>query len=662
MKLKILKIDPYLTPHQEALENRVNAFRSKRAELICENESLIGFANGYEYFGIHKLKDSWVYREWAPAADEMYFCGDFNGWDTSSHKMTRLENGIFEIVLKGKNALKVGEKIQAIVVKNSQILRRIPTYATRVVQDEKAQWCAEVSDVLFDNFKWTDSDFKPQKTPYIYECHIGMATEEYRVGSYSEFTKNILPRIKKMGYNTIQIMAIMEHPYYGSFGYQVSNFFAASSRYGAARELKELVNEAHKMGIAVLLDVVHSHAVKNTNEGLGAFDSTEYQFFHEGGRGYHSAWDTRLFNYNKNEVVHFLLSNLKFWMEIYHFDGFRFDGVTSMLYHDHGLGSAFVNYDMYFSGNTDDEAVTYLMLANELVHDINKNAITIAEDMSGMPGMCLKAEDGGIGFDYRLSMGLPDLFIKLIKEKRDEDWDMFWLWHELNSRRDREKSIAYCESHDQALVGDKTIIFRLCDSEMYWGMEKKQQNLVIDRGIALSKIIRFMVATCAGEGYLNFMGNEFGHPEWIDFPREGNGWSYHYCRRQWSLADNSALRYCELLAFDKAMLKLLKAERIMAKKAKSQWIDNNDKILLYTKGKTVFCINLNPHSSFENYFVPVEEKGEYSVILSSDDGEFGGFNRVDKSYIYKAKKTADGRLGFFCYLPSRTAIVLKKKN
>ncbi|MBE6683731.1 MAG: 1,4-alpha-glucan-branching enzyme [Ruminococcaceae bacterium] len=663
MALGIIKDDPYLAPFEKDLDLRIESYKAKRSELVSEGESLIDFANGYEYFGIHKTENGWVYREWAPGADEMYFTGDFANWNCYAYPMKRIENGVFEIYLEGVDSLCVGQKVQAIVIRNGEFMRRVPSYATRVVQNPVTyEFCAEVDDILFDGFEWTDSGFKPQKTPYIYECHIGMAQEEGRIGSFDEFTENILPRIKRLGYNTIQIMAIMEHPYYGSFGYQVSNFFAVSSRYGKASGLKRLINTAHKMGITVLLDVVHSHAVKNGGDGLNYFDGTHYQYFHEGARGYHTAWDTKLFNYNKNEVLHFLLSNLKYWMEIFHFDGFRFDGVTSMLYHDHGLGSAFTEYSMYFSLNTDTEAVTYLMLANELIHSINENAVTVAEDMSGMPGMCIPISDGGIGFDYRLSMGIPDLWIKLIKEYRDNDWDMFKLWYELTSRREKEKAIAYTESHDQALVGDKTIIFRLCDADMYWFMNKGSQSPIIDRGIALHKMIRLITATTAGEGYLNFMGNEFGHPEWIDFPREGNGWSYHYCRRQWSLADDKLLKYEYLLNFDKAMIKLLKSERILSKKAKSQWIDQNDKILLYTKKNNVFAFNFHPESSFTNYFVPVEEEGVYSVVLSSDDKEFGGFERIDKQFKYTAERTKDGRIGFFCYLPSRCAIVFKKQK
>lgn len=659
-KLKILELDPYLNSYEADLQLRMNLYNTKKNELTADLKKLVDFANGYEYFGFHKTTDGWVYREWAPAADKMFLTGDFNGWDIYSHPMERLENGVFELFLNGNDSLKVGQKIQAVVVKDGNVMRRIPLYATRVVQDKKTYlWCAEIDDT-FSEYNWTDSKFKPCSTPFIYECHIGMAGEDGRVHSYREFTQNVLPRIKADGYNTLQIMAIMEHPYYGSFGYQVSNFFAPSSRYGTSTELKELINTAHSMGIAILLDVVHSHAVRNTNEGLNEFDGTVYQFFHEGERGEHSAWGTKLFNYGKNEVIHFLLSNLKYWMKIFHFDGFRFDGVTSMLYRDHGLGSAFTDYGMYFSLNTDTEAVTYLQLANELVHSVNKNALTVAEDMSGMPGMCLPIKDGGIGFDYRLSMGVPDLWIKTIKELPDEKWNMGKLWYELTSRRPDEKNIGYCESHDQALVGDKTIMFRLCDAEMYTGMQKFGNNYIIDRGIALHKMIRLITASLAGEGYLNFMGNEFGHPEWIDFPREGNGWSYNYCRRQWSLVDNRNLRYCELNDFDKAMIEFLKKNDILKIKPICRWCHEDDKILIFTKKDFVFIFNFNPIKSFDGYYVPVESNGKYKCVLTTDSHDFGGYSRVDTDYIYETFLSSDKTVGFKCYLPSRSAIVMKK--
>ena len=659
-KKRILRLDPYLAPYETDIELRIENYKKKKKELLKKGECLSDFANGYKYFGFHKTDNGWTYREWAPAADRMYLTGDFCAWDIIACPMHKKDNGVFEIFLDAP-LLRYGQKVQTVVEYRGKLLRRIPLYATRVVEDSKTHlWCAELEDTMGE-YPWTDTDFVPEKTPYIYECHIGMSGEQGRVSTYFEFTEKVLPRIKKAGYNTIQIMAIMEHPYYASFGYQVSNFFAASSRYGKSDDLKALVDRAHNMGIAVLLDIVHSHASKNTTEGICAFDGTEVQFFHEGARGEHGAWGTKLFNYGKNEVIHFLLSNLKYWMETFHFDGFRFDGITSMIYRDHGLGRAFTDYSMYFSPNTDTDALMYLQLANELVHTLNPRAITVAEDMSGMPGMCLPIRDGGVGFDYRLSMGAPDMWIRLLKEKGEAEWDMWGIWHELTQRRPHEKNIGYAESHDQALVGDKTIMFRLCDAEMYTHMSRFTPSRIIDRGIALHKLIRLISASLAGEGYLNFMGNEFGHPEWIDFPREGNGWSYHYCRRQWSLVDDGNLRYRELGDFDAAMIRLLKDNSTLTKKIKNRWVSQNDKVLIYSRGELLFAVNMHPTSSFEGYFIPCD-KGEYSIVLSLDDVKYGGYARVSHEYTYKTVPTSNKKCGFFCYLPSHTALVFKKQK
>lgn len=662
MSYKIIELDPYLKPFEGDINLRMDLYKKKHKELVKRGTTLSDFANAHQYYGIHHVDGGWVYREWAPNAYQLYLEGEFNNWNKTSHPLKKLENGNWELYLPGNDALWDGCKVKTVVDANMTRTEHIPLYAHRVVQDSKTvAFCAEVVDDQI-KFDWTDASFRPEKTPFIYECHIGMAQEEGKIGTYREFADNILPRIKKAGYNTIQIMAIMQHPYYGSFGYQVSSFFAASSWYGQPRDLKYLVNKAHEMGITVLLDVVHSHAVKNTAEGINMFDGTEYQFFHSGSKGDHPAWGTKCFNYGKNEVIHFLLSNLKYWMHEYHFDGFRFDGVTSMLYHDHGLGTNFDDNHKYFSLNTHTEAITYLQLANELIHQINPQAITIAEDMSGMPGMCLPIRSGGVGFDYRLSMGVPDYWIKTLKEHRDEDWDLGKLWSELTIRRTKEKNVGYCESHDQALVGDKTLMFRLCDAEMYTGMSKLfPESMTIARGIALHKMIRLVTASLAGEGYLNFMGNEFGHPEWIDFPREGNGWSYHYCRRQWSLTDNHDLRYSDLNAFDKAMIEMLKVERVLTKAPVLSLLNHRDKVMVYEKGNLVFVFNFNPTKSFDGYQLPFPKAGKYKAILSTDDASFGGSARVDTQYVYTSQIQADGRMGFKCYLPSRSAIVFKKK-
>ena len=546
---RILELNPQLYDFSGDIDLRMSMYENTKKRLLGNGQSLSDFANGHQYYGFHHVDGGWYYREWAPSADQLYLEGEFNDWNKTSHPLTRVDNENWEIYLPGDDALWHGCKVKTVVDYKGTRTEHFALYTKRAVQNkENNTFDAEVVDDKW-TFLWTDQDFVGEDELYIYEAHVGMAQEEGRIGTYREFATKILPRIKKAGYNTVQLMAIMEHPYYGSFGYQVSNFFAASSWFGHPEDLKYLVNRAHKLGIRVLLDLVHSHAVKNTAEGINMFDGTTWQFFHDGVKGEHPAWGTKCFDYGRTGVLHFLLSNLKFWLEEYHFDGFRFDGVTSMLYHDHGLGTDFTSNDKYFSMNTNLDAITYLQLANELIRQVKPNAITIAEDMSGMPGMCLPIQDGGIGFDYRLAMGLPDMWIKATKTQ-DEFWDINKMWGDMCLRRPGEDSVAYVESHDQALVGDKTMIFRLADANMYTDMEKSTHNPIIDRAIALHKMIRLFTLGGGGEAYLNFMGNEFGHPEWIDFPREGNGWNFHYCRRQWSLKDNGLLKYQWLNDFD----------------------------------------------------------------------------------------------------------------
>ncbi|MCD7946300.1 MAG: alpha amylase C-terminal domain-containing protein [Clostridiales bacterium] len=657
---RILELNPQLKPFEGDIDLRMACYYGTKSRLLPDGGSLTEFANAYNYFGIHHVDGGWVYREWAPSAYQLYLAGEFNDWNITQYPMKRLQSGHWELFLEGDDALWDGCKVKTFVDANLQRTGHIPLYARRVVQNKDTlEWQAEVVDDR-KTFEWTDQDFKPAAADslYIYEAHVGMATEEERIGTYREFARDVLPRIKKAGYNTVQLMAIMEHPYYGSFGYQVSNFYAASSWFGKPEDLKYLVNRAHKLGLRVLLDVVHSHAVKNTTEGINMFDGTEWQFFHAGAKGDHPAWGTKCFNYGKDEVIHFLLSNLKFWMTEYHFDGFRFDGVTSMLYHDHGLGSNFDDDHKYFSMNTHVEAITYLQLANELVRQVNPNAITIAEDMSGMPGMCLPIQDGGIGFDYRLGMGLPDLWVRTVK-KKDEDWNLGQIWGDMCLRRPGENTVAYAESHDQALVGDKTLIFRMADANMYTDMDKAMHNPTIDRAIALHKMIRLLTLAGGGEAYLNFMGNEFGHPEWIDFPREGNNWSFYYCRRQWSLRDNGYLKYQWLGDFDHDMILMAKRKGLFQQRmADMKLLREEDKLLAFYRKGLLFAFNFNPTESFTNVLVPVPNNADYTVTLSTDDEKYGGQDLVE--HMTYPAKAFDGQYFVELYLPARTAVVLKE--
>ncbi|MCL1848946.1 MAG: alpha-amylase family glycosyl hydrolase [Clostridiales bacterium] len=659
---KILEYDPYLAPFAKDIARRMAHYLDKKARLLKDGQSLADFANGHLYYGFHRTEDGWVYREWAPNAEALFLFGEFNGWDTSSHPMEKLDHGNFAIYLPGADALWHGMQVKVHVQTKQESFDRIPLYIKRAVQREDHSFNGEIWEPD-KPFPWTDhgwGDRASQKNRhaalFIYECHVGISSEEYGVASFRYFTENILPRIARGGYTAIQLMAVVEHPYYGSFGYQVSNFFAVSSRFGTPDDLKGLIDVAHGLGISVFLDLVHSHAAANVLEGIAGFDGTAYQFFHAGVRGNHPVWKTKLFNYAKQEVIHFLLSNIKFWLEEYHFDGFRFDGVTSMLYHNHGM-TVFNTYAMYFSANTDPDAIAYLQLAADLCREVNPNCVLIAEDMSGMPGMCLPIAEGGIGFDYRLSMGMPDYWVKTIKEKRDEDWDLGQLWHELTTRRPMEKVIGYCESHDQALVGDKTIMFWLADKEMYWRMGKSEHSVIIDRAVALHKMIRLITCACAGDGYLNFMGNEFGHPEWIDFPRESNGWSYHYARRLWGLANDENLRYSCLLAFDQAMISLVKDNDILQYPTRLYLHNQSAKILLFFKGEYLFAFNFHPGKTYYAS-IQLDHPADCSLVLHTNWASFGGHMEDGGGDGLEYKK-AGTKSPLHMVVPSRSAKVYK---
>ncbi|KAG8748503.1 alpha-1,4-glucan branching enzyme [Ceratobasidium sp. 414] len=636
----VMQIDPWLEPFLPALSERYSYFERVRDHIESSEGSYDAFSQGFKNFGLNAQPDgSVVYREWAPNAVEASLIGDFNNWDRSSHRMSKDQYGVWAITIPSDNGRCViphDSKIKlSMVIPGGERIERLPAWIKRVTQD------LAVSPVYDARF-WNPSpehtyQFKHPRPPKpasarIYEAHVGISTPEGRVGTYKEFTANMLPRIKNLGYNIIQLMAVMEHAYYASFGYQVTSFFAASSRYGTPDELKELVDTAHSMGLTVLLDVVHSHACKNVLDGLNQFDGTDHQYFHGGGKGYHDLWDSRLFNYSHHEVLRFLLSNLRFWMDEYRFDGFRFDGVTSMMYLHHGIGTGFSGgYHEYYGHGVDNEAVVYLMIANDMLHQLYPDVITIAEDVSGMPLQCVVVDKGGVGFDYRLAMAVPDMWIKMLKEQKDDDWKMGDVAHTLTNRRYREKTIAYAESHDQALVGDKTLAFWLMDKEMYTHMsDLTPMTPIIERGLALHKMIRLLCHSLGGEGYLNFEGNEFGHPEWLDFPRAGNGNSYHYARRQFNVVDDPMLRYRYLNEFDSAMNWLEdKYHWLASEPAYVSLKHEGDKVIVFERAGLVFVFNFHPTNSFADYRVGVEVEGEYRPVLSSDEKRFAGQGRID---------------------------------
>ena len=649
--------DEYLRPFEEAIRGRAMNAYARANQLTGGKIPLADWAAAHEYYGLHRTRRGWVFREWAPNATSMWLVGDFSKWRTNRlYECMRIPGSdVWELKLPAK-AIKAGDNYRLEMRWAGGRGERIPAYARYVVQDPETKlFCAQVYE---SKYKWRHESPKASGSPFIYEAHVGMGGEEERVHTYAEFRDEVLPRVKKAGYDTVQLMAIMEHPYYGSFGYHVSSFFAASSRFGTPDDLKSLVDAAHGMGLRVIMDLVHSHAVKNERDGLSMFDGTDYQYFHSGAKGWHRAWDSRCFDYGKTGVLHFLLSNCRFWLDEYRFDGYRFDGVTSMLFWDHGLGDAFTNYGMYFNGSVDDDAWAYLQMANRVIHESHPGAITIAEDVSGMPGVAAPAKDFGIGFDYRMAMGEPDFWFRLAEKVRDDDWPMGGIYYELTNRRAEEKVVSYVESHDQALVGGKTFFFQLADAAIYWGMGKDQHGLEVDRAIALHKMARLATAALNGGAYLNFMGNEFGHPEWIDFPREDNGWSYHHARRQWSLRDDPNLRFKPLADFDEEMLKCV---RKMRGEPVELVANEPDKVLAFKRGKYLFAFDFNPTKSFEGYGILVPPATEWKHLFDTDEVRFGGQGRIGRGAKYgpalvpwRDELVQQIRL----YLPARTAVVL----
>lgn len=665
---RLCREDPYLEAHCAALRERHQRYLARLATFEATGGLLGAVSQGHRYFGLNRGERAgqpgvW-YREWAPLAHALSLIGDFNGWDRAAHPLARDAYGVWSLfVPSSQHGARLTHEGRVKVHVRSQLgaQDRIPAYIRRALQDPRSHdFCGQYWDPP-EPYAFRHATPPLPKTLRIYEAHVGMAPEEGKVGTFGEFTRDVLPKIAELGYNTVQLMAVMEHPYYGSFGYHVSNFFAVSSRFGTPDELKALIDTAHGLGLRVLLDLVHSHAVRNTNEGLNALDGSDHLYFHAPPRGVHEAWDSLVFDYGKYEVLRFLLSNARYWLEEYRFDGFRYDGVTSMLYLDHGLSRGFSSYHDYFGANVDEDALGYLKLANVLVHALRPDAVTIAEDVSGMPGMARAVEDGGLGFDYRLAMGVPDYWIKVVKEWRDEDWKLGELYGALLHRRHDEKHVAYAESHDQALVGDQTLAFRLMGAEMYWNMSKDRPSPVIDRGLALHKLIRLLTFALAGEAWLNFMGNEFGHPEWVDFPRAGNGWSYLHARRQWSLAERKDLRYRGLCEFDRALQALDREYALLADGLIEQLALHEDtKQLVFRRGPLVFAFNFHVRDSYDSLRIPVPDARDYRLVLDTDDARFEGFGRVQPGQTFPVQDVAmyGRRQSIQLYLPSRAALVL----
>ncbi|KAH7428429.1 hypothetical protein KP509_09G001300 [Ceratopteris richardii] len=465
-------------------------------------------------------------------------------------------------------------------------------------------------------FQWQHETPEKPKSLRIYECHVGISSKEPKISTFNEFTDNILPYIKESGYNAIQLFGIQEHCDYASAGYKVTGMFAVSSRFGKPEDFKRLVDVAHGLGLLVFLDVVHSYASPDTLNGLAAFDGGNDCYFHPGKRGHHKYWGTRMYNYNSYEVLRFLLSNLKWWVNEYHVDGFNFHSLASMLYTHNGFEKRTGGYDYFCNQYVDQDAQNYLILANEMLHTLNPNIITIAEDTTFYPGLCQPINKGGLGFDYAVSTQPAEMWAWLIRYGSDQHWIISQIVDTLTRQKSFGKMIAFTESHAQSITGGMSLSQALLSRS---GLSSLDQ-----RGIALLKIIRLVTFSLAGSAYMNFMGNEFGHPERVEFPRPGNKNSFAHACRQWDLI-NKNNPYSQLKTFDKALMELDNVFGILNKPSSEYvFVDDKNKVLGCTRGKLLFVLNFNSSCSYESLHIPVEEAGDYEMILDSDHQMFGG--------------------------------------
>lgn len=655
------RTDRGLWPHWPVILRRHALFEEAVRTIERTEGSLHAFcfANGIHRLGLQRARGGWLHREWAPAALAVSLVGDFNGWDASAHPCARDGDGVFEVFVR-EPALRVGSRYKlALRVRaadgGEELVMRMPAWARCTQQDrETGEFCALVpADLLA--FAWRHPRPPPRAAPRVYEAHVGISSAEPTIAGWTHFRQRVLPRLVRLGYDALLLIGVLEHGFYGSFGYQVTSFFAPSSRFGSPHELQQLVDAAHGYGLLVLFELVHSHASANTREGLSALD-----YFAEGELGWHAEWGTRMFDYTRLEVLRFLLSQVAWFAEAYRVDGFRFDAVSAAIYQHRSLGGRGKfdsGYAEYFGEGADVDvaALVYFQLVNHMTHElVRPPLLTIAEEHSGLPGLCAAVSELGVGFDFRQAMGVPPLWERLLSAPPSARMGMAELVTVHCRRRDEERRLAYCECHDQSFVGGKSLAFRLMGASMYEHMSCiGAAPPEVERGMALHAMSRLLTLSLGGEAYLNFIGNEFGHPEWIDFPREGNGHSMHMARRRWDLADNPLLRYSQLQAFD-ASMHALQAERQWLRAPAPRglaegdcWCCEQRQSIWFGRGGLLFVFNFHPLDA-ATVVAPLCD-GDAALapprrLLESDDPRFGGRDRPTEAASSRERGGASARV------------------
>jgi len=621
--------DAELMEYEGFFSRRVDLFTREIQRLRSEWGSLAAYAGLHRELGMHKVERDgrlyWRCREWAPAAHSVYLATDRVNFERSyPYRFARTDDPMLWELFVPAEELPHGTyyELHMASSRTGRHVTRVPAFAVWVEQnrDNENQWCARVWDPP-EAFAFRRPRPQRPSFPRIYEAHVGIAQSALgkkpkQFGTYRHFAEKVLPRIKKGGYTTVQLMGIPEHPLYKSFGYQVSGYFAPSSRFGTPDDFKYLVDEAHRLELGVILDITHSHACPNTEQGLARYDTSRYFF-----RDLKTQWDTVSFDYSQERTRRFLLSNCRYWLEEFNIDGFRFDAVGNMIYLDHGLDDDFSHVGRCFYGKDgqnrlDENGVLYLSLANTLVHELAPHAITLAEEFSGAPGMSCSPDNAGLGFDYRFAMGLPDFWAKFIEEGRT----MGQMWHELTNRRHYDKTISYTECHDQCINGDDAFIWRMIKDDMYTHMSVFSDSWKCSRGVALHKLMRFITLGSAGQGWLNFMGNEFGHPEWID--------AEDYAHRQWHLAETTHLKYSKLDAFDRNLLRLVREYPEQFQRGpRFRYIHEEERILAFERGTLLFVFNFHELQAQKHLDLMVTP-GKYTEIFSSDELAYAGHGNL----------------------------------
>ena len=623
---------------------------------------LFGQATHYDIYrkmGAHVMtvngESGVCFDVWAPHADRVYVIGEFNGWNENSHEMHRVEPdtmGVYELFVPG---VKLGCMYKYLIIaKDGRHLYKADPYANY------AQLRPETASIVTDisHFKWTDITWMKHRatltkqTIYeqpmaIYEVHPGSwmrhpGRDDDGFYSYRDLAKSLISYVKEMGYTHIELMGISEYPFDGSWGYQVTGYYAPTSRYGTPEDFAYLVNECHKNKIGVILDWVPAHFPKDAH-GLVEFDGTATYEYADARKGEHPDWGTKIFDYSKNEVKNFLIGSALMWVENYHVDGLRVDAVASMLYLDYGKEDGQWVPNIY-GGNKNLEAIEFFKHINTLILGRNPGVVMIAEESTAWPKVTGPVEEDGLNFSYKWNMGWMHDFLDYMK------LDPYF-------RKDNHNKMTFAMSYNES---EKYILVLSHDEVVHLkcSMLNKMPGLEGDKFKNLMAGYAFMMGHSGKK--LLFMGQEFAQvQEWSE-ARE----------LDWYLLEDP--NHKKVQDWVKALLHLYTSNPCMYEQdttwAGFEWINADDRdrsIFSFVrkskdgKNNLLFVINFTPVAR-EDYRVGVPKNKTYKLVLNSEDPKFNGTDKNRKESYKAVKKECDGRDYSIAYpLPAYGVAVFK---